>query len=76
MSCDPPAYFSHFDKKRQRPFGAVVDNTGKISRQFGDIGVTPTTFLMARRGTFVRRYDGPPDFAALHAPIEDPLALP
>ena len=76
MSCDSPAYVCHFDKKRQRPFGAVVDNTGKISRQVGDIGVTPTTFAMARRGTVVKRYDGPPDLAALHAPIEDLLALP
>jgi hypothetical protein len=27
----PAAYVSHFEKKRQRPFGVVVDNTGKIS---------------------------------------------
>lgn len=64
MSCDPPAYVSHFEKKRQLPFSVVVDNTGKISKQFGDIVVAPTTFVIARCGTVVKRHDGPPDFGS------------
>lgn len=81
MSCDPPACVSHFGEKRQRPFGVVVDNTGKISKQFGDIGVTPTTFVIARRGTVVTRYDGPPDFGSTASADRKPagaalIALP
>jgi glutathione peroxidase-family protein len=38
------------------------------------VRLTPTTFLVNRRGEIVRRYVGEPDFAELHRLIEQLLA--
>ncbi|MDP1532782.1 MAG: TlpA disulfide reductase family protein [Rubrivivax sp.] len=74
MSYDPPAYVANFAESRQLPFGVVIDNTGAIARGFGDVKITPTTFLIDKRGAIVKRYVGEPDFAALHRQVEKLLA--
>ena len=74
MSYDPPAYVANFAKTRQLPFGVAIDNTGDIAKGFGDIKLTPTTFLINKRGEIVKRYVGAPDFAALHTLVEKLLA--
>jgi peroxiredoxin len=73
MSYDPPAYVARFAETRQLPFGVAIDNTGAIARDFGDVRLTPTTFLINQRGEIVKRYVGAPDFAALHVLVEDLL---
>jgi peroxiredoxin len=73
MSYDPPAYVSNFAQSRQLPFGVAIDNTGAIAKAFGDVRLTPTTFLIDKRGGIVKKYVGEPDFAALHGLIEDLL---
>ena len=45
-----------------------------LPRAFGDIRLTPTTFLIDKRGAIVKRYVGAPDFPALHALLEKLLA--
>lgn len=74
MSYDPPAYVARFAESRQLPFGVAIDNTGEIARQFGYVQLTPTTFLVNKRGEIVKRFVGEPDFAALHLLIEKLLA--
>jgi peroxiredoxin len=74
MSHDPPAAVSHFAQSRALPFGVVIDNTGDIARAFNDTRITPTTFVIDKRGTIVRRYVGEPDFAELHALVDKLLA--
>ena len=74
MSYDPPANVSHFAQSRQLPFGVVIDNTGAIAKAFSDVRVTPTTYLIDKRGAIVKRYVGEPDFEALHALVEKLLA--
>ncbi len=74
MSYDPPAYVANFAQSRQLPFGVVIDNTGVIAHSFGDVQITPTTFLVDKRGDIVKRYVGEPDFAELHALVEKLLA--
>lgn len=70
MSYDPPAYVANFASSRQLPFGVAIDNTGAIARSFANVQLTPTTFLIDKRGEIVKRYVGEPDFAALHQLIE------
>lgn len=74
MAYDPPAYVANFAESRQLPFGVAIDNTGSIAKAFGDVRLTPTTFIVDKRGGIVKKYVGAPDFAALHRLIEDLLA--
>ncbi|MCV2368234.1 TlpA family protein disulfide reductase [Roseateles oligotrophus] len=74
MSYDPPAFVANFAESRKLPFGVAIDNNGKIAHQFGKVQLTPTTFLINKRGEVVKRYVGEPDFAALHALVEKLLA--
>jgi len=74
MRHDPPAYVSDFAQSRRLPFGVVIDNTGAIAMGFGDVRLTPTSFLINKRGEIVKRYVGTPDFEALHTLVEKLLA--
>jgi peroxiredoxin len=74
MSYDPPAYVANFAQTRQLPFGVVIDNTGAIAKAYNDVRITPTTFLIDKRGAIVKRYVGEPDFAELHGLVEKLLA--
>ena len=74
MSYDPPAFVARFAETRKLPFGVAIDNTGSVANAFGQVQMTPTTFLINKRGEIVKRYVGEPDFAALHGLIEKLLA--
>lgn len=74
MQYDPPAFVADFAEHRKLPFGVAIDNTGAIARGFGDVQLTPTSFLIDKRGDIVKRYVGRPDFPALHRLVEELLA--
>jgi peroxiredoxin len=74
MSYDPPSYVVNFAQTRKLPFKVAIDNTGAVARAWGDVQLTPTTFLVNKRGEIVKRYVGEPDFAQLHQLIEKLLA--
>jgi protein-disulfide isomerase len=56
------------------PFKVALDNTGANAQAWGDVKLTPTTFIVNKRGEIVKSFVGPPDFAALHRLIEELLA--
>ena len=66
MSYDPPSYVVSFAQSRQLPFKVAIDNTGEVASAWGDIKITPTTFIVNKNGQIVKRYIGEPDFDALH----------
>lgn len=74
MSYDPPSYVVNFAQTRQLPFKVAIDNTGGVARAWGDIKLTPTTFLVNKRGQIVKRFVGTPDFVELHRLIDKLLA--
>ncbi len=74
MSYDPPSYVVNYTETRQLPFKVAIDNTGSIAKAWGDVSLTPTTYLLNKRGEVVKQYVGEPDFAALHQLIEKLLA--
>ena len=74
MSYDPPSYVVNFAQTRQLPFKVAIDNTGSAAKAWGDVQLTPTTFLVNKRGEIVKRYVGAPNFAELHQLVEKLLA--
>ena len=46
MSYDPPAYVVNFSQSRQLPFVVAIDNTGAVAKAWGDVKITPTTYLV------------------------------
>jgi peroxiredoxin len=74
MSYDPPSYVVNFAQTRKLPFPVAIDNTGAVARAWGDVKLTPTTYVVDKRGAIVKRYIGEPDFAELHQLIERLLA--
>ena len=74
MSYDPPAYVVNFTESRKLPFKVAIDNTGANAKAWGDVKLTPTSYLVNKRGEIVKRYVGTPDFAELHRLIEKLLA--
>lgn len=74
MSYDPPSYVVNFAETRKLPFKVAIDNTGAVAQAWGDVKLTPTTYIVNKRGDIVKRYVGEPDFAELHKLIEKLLA--
>ena len=74
MRYDPPSYVVNFAQTRQLPFKVAIDNTGVVARDWGDVQLTPTTFLVNKRGKIIKRFVGTPNFVELHQLIEKLLA--
>lgn len=74
MSYDPVEWVLNFSKTRQLPFKVALDPKGELAQQWGEVKLTPTTFVIDKQGQIVKRYVGAPDFAALHQLLEQLLA--
>lgn len=74
MSDDPPNYVLNYAQTRQLPFTVALDPQSTLAQAFGDVKMTPTTFLIDKQGKIIKRYLGEPDFAALHQLLETALA--
>jgi len=74
MKYDPPNHVLRYAAQNALPFKVALDPMGAAARAFGDVSLTPTTFVIDRRGTIVKRYVGEPDFAELDRIIAGKLA--
>ncbi|HSI54998.1 MAG: TlpA disulfide reductase family protein [Ramlibacter sp.] len=74
MAYDPPSYVVNYAQTRKLPFNVAIDNTGAVAKAWGDVQLTPTSYVVNKRGEIVKRYVGEPNFAELHALIEKLLA--
>jgi peroxiredoxin len=74
MSYDPPAYVVNYAQTRNLPFKVAIDNTGAVAKAWGDVQLTPTSYIVNKRGQIVKQYVGQPDFAELDRLIEKLLA--
>ncbi len=70
MQYDPPSYVVNFAETRKLPFKVAIDNTGAIAQAWGDVKLTPTTYLVNKQGEIVKKYVGAPNFDDLHKLIE------
>lgn len=74
MSYDRPDYIMNYTQTRQLPFEVAYDATGALAKAWGDVNMTPTTFVIGKDGAILKRYLGKPDFAALHTLLQGALA--
>jgi peroxiredoxin len=74
MQYDPPNYVVNFTETRKLPFTVALDAGGDIARSFGDVTLTPTTFVIGKDGSILKRYVGEPDFKEVHALLGKALA--
>jgi peroxiredoxin len=74
MAYDPPAYVVNYAETRKLPFSVAIDNTGAVAQAWGDVKLTPTSYVVNKKGEIVKRYVGEPNFAELHQLIEKLLA--
>jgi peroxiredoxin len=74
MSYDPPMYVMNFSQTRQLPFRVAMDSDGAAAKAFGQVQLTPTTFVVDKDGRILKRYVGEPEWDALHALLEKALA--
>ena len=74
MQYDPPSYVVNFAETRKLPLKVAIDNTGKVAQAWGDVKLTPTTYIVNKQGQIVKKYVGAPNFDELHKLIEKLLA--
>lgn len=75
MSYDRPDYVVNYAETRKLPFNVALDLKGQIADAFGDVKLTPTTFLIDKDGNIIKRFIGQPSFPELHALLAKILAV-
>ena len=70
---DQPSAVAAFVAQRALPFKVALDTSGELAQRFGGVRVTPLSVLIDRQRRIVARYVGEPDWAELHARIEELL---
>jgi peroxiredoxin len=74
MDYDRPDYVLNYAQTKQLPFKVALDAGGDLAKQFGDVAMTPTTFVIDKDGKILKRYLGEPDFGQLHALLQKSLS--
>ncbi|WP_114809521.1 peroxiredoxin family protein [Paraburkholderia kururiensis] len=73
MNYDAPMYVANYAETRKLPFKVALDD-GSAAKQFGNVQLTPTTFVIDRNGKILKRYVGEPQFAELDQLLEKALS--
>ena len=74
MSYDPPNYVLNFAQTRQLPFPVALDVDGAHARAFGNVQLTPTSFIVGKEGTVLEQKIGDLDFVKLKALLDKELS--
>lgn len=65
MSYDRPDYVLKFAQQNALPFTVALDMDGQAARAFGDVRLTPTTFIIDKKGAIREQVIGTLDFKKL-----------
>ncbi|MGN6232872.1 MAG: TlpA disulfide reductase family protein [Trinickia sp.] len=72
MQYDAPMYVVNYTQTRKLPFKVAMDD-GTAAKQFGNVQMTPTTFVVDKNGKILKRYVGEPQFAELDQLLQKAL---
>ena len=70
MFYDPPSRVLSFSKNNNLPFPIVLDLDKKISSQFNEVTLTPTSFLINHEGKIINRITGVINFNEFNTLLE------
>lgn len=73
MPYDPPNYVLKFAQDWQLPFPVALDIQGAAIADFGNVSITPTSFLIGKDGTVLEKKIGELDFARLKTTLDKHL---
>lgn len=74
MSYDPPSYVVNFTQTRQLPFPVALDVKGEFAQAFGNVQLTPTSFIIGKKGQILEQKLGELDFVELKALLDKELS--
>jgi len=74
MPYDPPAQVWEFMKQKTLPYKVALDTDGAVTKAFGTIRLTPTTFVISGDGQIVYNAPGEFDLAKMHGLVKTLLA--
>jgi peroxiredoxin len=73
MDYDPPDHVLHFADKNKLPFAVALDTDGSLAKAFGDVQVTPTSYIIDQQGHIVQRVMGEVNFMSLKSLLDQKL---
>jgi peroxiredoxin len=76
MSYDPPSQVLNYTKKNALPFPVMHDGYGEIAKQFNEVRVTPTAYILDKQGKVLRKVVGELNFTDLHKLLDEQLKKP
>ena len=71
---DDPQRVANFAASRALPFRVALDGSGEVAKEFGNVRLTPMSFLIDKRGRVLRRYVGEANWTEVHDLVERALA--
>jgi len=73
MKYDPPSHVTELVERRKLPYIITMDVDGSASRAFGNVQLTPTSFLISPQGRIVMKKIGDLDIGIITTQIENML---
>ncbi len=76
MAYDPPNQVMEMRRRQQIPYPVALDIQGVLAGAFGDVRLTPTTFLVDDNGDVVFQKSGMLDFVKIRQTLQTMLPTP
>jgi peroxiredoxin len=74
MPYDPPAQVLNYATQKKLPFPVMHDGLAEMTGKFGNVDLTPTTFIFDKQGNQLQRTIGKLDFVKLNQLLNSELS--